>query len=57
MSKYTVLSYPNNYALKKALIAAEFGGQNGDFEYAKEFKFGVDNKTEEFLSTFRSPSF
>jgi glutathione S-transferase len=48
MTKYTVLSYPHNHAIKKAFIAAEYGGIVDQIEYPNDFKMGVDNKTEEF---------
>jgi glutathione S-transferase len=49
MAKYTVLSYPGNFYIKKALIAAEYGGISDEIEYPTDFKMGTDNKTEEFL--------
>jgi elongation factor 1-gamma len=48
MAKYTVLAYPGNFPIKKALIAAAYGGIEDEIEYPP-FNHGVDNKKEEFL--------
>jgi len=44
---YVIKSYPNNPTVNKILIAAQYGGLK--VEYPADFKFGVDNKTEEFF--------
>eukprot|EP01121_Diplochlamys_sp_Union-15-3_P017177 TRINITY_DN599_c0_g2_i3.p1 TRINITY_DN599_c0_g2~~TRINITY_DN599_c0_g2_i3.p1 ORF type:complete len:237 (-),score=57.39 TRINITY_DN599_c0_g2_i3:74-751(-) len=49
--KYHITSYPQNPNVFKIQIAALYGGIN-DLEVSKEFKFGVDNKTPEFLKKF-----
>lgn len=49
MTKYIILAYPNNHFIKKALICAEYGGIADQISENKNFKMGVDNKTEEFL--------
>ncbi len=50
MSTYTIISYPGSPAAHKALIAAEFGGIADQIAYPTDFKFAVDNKTEDYLS-------
>src|SRR3989338_5069356 len=50
MSKpYTIYSYPNNSNANKALIAAAYGGIYEQVDYPNNFKFGVANKTDEFI--------
>jgi elongation factor 1-gamma len=49
MTKYTIHAYPQAPTAKKALICAEFGGISDEISYPQDFKFGVDNKTDEFL--------
>eukprot|EP01121_Diplochlamys_sp_Union-15-3_P017176 TRINITY_DN599_c0_g2_i2.p1 TRINITY_DN599_c0_g2~~TRINITY_DN599_c0_g2_i2.p1 ORF type:complete len:242 (-),score=51.58 TRINITY_DN599_c0_g2_i2:51-728(-) len=49
--KYHITSYPHNPNVLKIQIAALYGGIK-DLEVTKEFKYGVDNKTPEFLKKF-----
>jgi len=46
----TIHSYKDNLGAKKSLIAAKFGGVT--IEIPESFKFGVDNKTPEYLKRF-----
>lgn len=47
MSTYRIYSYPDNYRVWKTQIAAAYN--NLEVELVSDFKFGVDNKTPEFL--------
>jgi len=44
----TIVAYPGNYNVKKALVAAKFG--NVDIQLDTNFQMGVTNKTPEFLA-------
>jgi elongation factor 1-gamma len=47
MSTYKIYSYPDNFRVWKTQIAAAYN--HIDIEVVTDFKFGVDNKTPEFL--------
>ncbi len=46
----TLYTYPENFRAFKILIAAQYSGAK--VKLAKNFKFGVTNKSEDFLSKF-----
>jgi len=48
---YRVYSYPGNVNMVKVLTVAAVGGILDQFDYPQDFKMGVDNKTEWYLST------
>jgi glutathione S-transferase len=48
MPKYTILSYPNQISIKKALIIAEYGGVSDQISYPQDFKMMQTNLTEEY---------
>ncbi|KAL0480693.1 hypothetical protein AKO1_007015 [Acrasis kona] len=47
---YTIYTYPDNFKVDMALIAAEYGGISNQISVPKDFEFqGAFNKSEEFL--------
>ena len=45
MTKYTVLAYPNNVWISKAMVAAEYGGIADQISYPQDFKFVSSTNT------------
>jgi elongation factor 1-gamma len=50
MAELTIYTYPNNYRVQKALIAAEYNGV--EVKVPGDFKMGSSNKTADFLAKF-----